>query len=312
LQSLQIGETHSLAVSSSGKIYSWGWNDLNQLGVSQQNFVTNDSFNESNQNCQTQTPISVKNPRILVSGDNHTYLLDYDNNLYFWGSNEKYQTSIKSFPNKIEIPIVMNLFQGKKPIKNIISKGNQTVFLLDSGECFYLLESSGLLINPFANKIQINSISCSYHFILFLAKSGIIYSFGSNNSEGELGHGDKNIRTEPNPIKDLFHEKVVHIECGYKHVIAKTTSNKIYVWGWGKRGQLGLGNLKSELSPTLLNLVNYSNHGKIFQIQASYTSTLIMFENRRIFWWGTNGSLYEQKKPMEMALQEKVKIKCKA
>lgn len=29
----QIGETHSLAGSTSGRIYSWGWNDHGQLGA---------------------------------------------------------------------------------------------------------------------------------------------------------------------------------------------------------------------------------------------------------------------------------------
>ena len=307
LQYLQIGETHSLAVSSSGKIYSWGWNNCSQLGVNQQDhvFFSEDIASKKNSESQIQNPICVKNPRIVISGDNHNFLLDNDNNIYFWGSNDKYQSGDKSY-EKYEVPTIINLFLEKKPIKNMISKGNQTIFLLETGECFCIYENIGNITNPFKNKIAISSVCCSYHFIIFLGKSGLLYSSGTNNSEGELGHGDKIAKIEPTLIQQLAKEKIVNIECGYKHVICKTNSNKIFVWGWGKRGQLGLGSLNSEYSPTLLNLGNYCNNGKIAQIQASYTSTLIMFENRRILWWGTNSTLYKQKYPLEISFQEKV------
>ena len=307
LQYLQIGETHTLAVSNSGKIYSWGWNDFNQLGVSQTKFIfPEETENKRNINSLIYTPLSIKNPRIIAAGDNHTYLLDYDNNLYFWGSNEKL-SSIDPKTMKNETPALVNLFPDrKKPIKNIISKGNQSIFLLEDGSCFVNFENSTSLQNPFTAKIPIASICCSYHFVVFLAKNGLLYSSGTSNSEGELGHGDKIAKNEPTLIKALVKEKVLNVECGYKHVIAKTNSNKIFVWGWGKRGQLGLGSLKSEYSPTLINLLTYSSHGKIAQIQAGYSSTLIMFENRRIFWWGTNNTLYKQKHPIEVVFQEKV------
>lgn len=305
LQYIQIGETHTMAVANSGKIYSWGWNDFNQLGVPQSRFLfPEDSESKKNTNSFINTPLSIKNPRIITTGDNHTYLLDYDNNLYFWGSNETILFN-DSKTKKNQTPMILNLFPERKAIKNIISKGNQTIFLLENGECFINLDNSASLFNPF-NKIQISSVCCSYHFIIFMGKSGLLYSSGSNNSEGELGHGDRLARNEPTIIKDLGKEKVLNVECGYKHVIAKTAANKIFVWGWGKRGQLGLGSLKSECSPAQINLGGYSNHGKIVQIQAGYSSTLIMFENRRIFWWGTNNTLYKQKNPIEVVFQEKV------
>lgn len=235
-----------------------------------------------------------------MAGDNHTFLLDYDSNVYFWGSIDNLSI--------VKTPTIMNFFQGKNKIKNIISKGSQTVFLLENGECYFVLDSLGNIKNCFNNKIPISSICCSYQFVMFLGKSGLLYSSGSNNSEGELGHGDKLSRNEPTLINDLTKEKINSVECGYKHVIAKTASNKIFVWGWGKRGQLGNGSLKSEYRPLLLNLLNLSNHGKIVQIQAIFSSTLILFENRKIFWWGTNNTLFKQKNPIEMVFQQKVII----
>ena len=49
-------------------------------------------------------------------------------------------------------------------------------------------------------------------------------------------------------LKDIG-ERIEALECGYKHVIAKSSLGKIYTWGWGARGQLGLGHTDTEISP---------------------------------------------------------------
>lgn len=276
---------------------------MNQLGVSKDKFLfPNESLHDLNSSIQTVTV--AKNIKVLSVGDNHNYLLDYDNNLFFWGVQTKdLDKNEKDLSDGI--PKLTKIFPNNKLIKNIYSKGHQTIFLLENGEAF-VCSSPLNIINPFKEKTQILALSCSYHFVIFLSRKGMLYSYGTNNSEGELGHGDRIPKTEPTLIKSLAKEIIVSVECGQKHVITKTNNNKIFTWGWGKMGQLGLGYLKSEFSPVMLDLTNYSYHGSVTQIQAGFTSSLILFENRRIFWWGSNGTINKQKIPIEMALSEKV------
>jgi myosin-5 len=107
---------------------------------------------------------------------------------------------------------------------------------------------------PFSPKIKIVKTACGHNFGFFLSSQGFVYSFGKDNSEGQLGLGHIYPREIPELISSLrdIGERIETIECGYKHTIAKSSLGKMYVWGWGGRGQLGLGHLDSEMSPRLL------------------------------------------------------------
>ena len=41
---------------------------------------------------------------------------------------------------------------------------------------------------------------CGYNFSIFVSNSGLVYSFGKDNSEGQLGHGDTEERELPTLI----------------------------------------------------------------------------------------------------------------
>jgi len=138
---------------------------------------------------------------------------------------------IKGFPNNI---------------KEIKATGESNV-LLTRDEKLYefrfnkdenrILDNSQKVFNIFRNinankKINISNISCGKNFSILLTKQGILYSVGKN-SHGELGLGNFKTRTEPEIIKEIIDlkEKINQVECGFKHVIAKTTTGKAYSWG---------------------------------------------------------------------------------
>lgn len=78
---LEVGETFTLAISDDFKVYSWGLNDYQQLArpldLAKGHFPP--------KICNSLSSIS---PRIMASGDEHTIMVDYSNNVYMWGSNE--------------------------------------------------------------------------------------------------------------------------------------------------------------------------------------------------------------------------------
>ena len=123
----------------------------------------------------------------------------------------------------------------------------------------------------------------------------MVFSFGKNNSDGQLGHGDR----EPRGFPELVHclkeagEKIETVDCGFRHVIAKTSLGKIYTWGWGLHGQLGHGIACSELSPRHLSLDKKNRKNKGIQIAAGYEHSVILLESRDILWFGQNGTLVE-------------------
>jgi myosin-5 len=92
-------------------------------------------------------------------------------------------------------------------------------------------------------------------------------------------------------FKDIG-ERIDAIECGYKHVIAKSSLGKVYTWGWGSKGQLGLGHTDSEMSPRLLQIEKFGHKERVVQIAAGYSHSVIMLDlSRELLWFGTNAHL---------------------
>jgi len=83
---------------------------------------------------------------------------------------------------------------------------------------------------------------------LFLC-GGRVWSCGGG-WQGPLGHGDEASHACPRPIAGpLATLRVFHIAAGGAHSLAVTEGGALWSWGWGRHGQLGLGDTASRLSP---------------------------------------------------------------
>ena len=136
--------------------------------------------------------------------------------------------------------------------------------------------------------------------------TGLVYSFGKENFDGQLGQNDKEPRHLPALISSLKNkgEKIVSVSCGFKHVICKTNLGKLFLWGAGCDGQLGLQSFENEYSPKQLQMEKYFNVSKnsikILQIKAGFRSSIVLLENRKIYWWGTNSVLKKNSTPQKL------------
>jgi myosin V len=79
----------------------------------------------------------------------------------------------------------------------------------------------------------------------------------------------------------------------------------VFTWGWGLYGQLGHGMFVNEMSPRILN--SKLLKGKAMQVQAGWKCSLILMENKKVYWWGTNGTLTKINIPNEFNFEKKVK-----
>ena len=96
-----------------------------------------------------------------------------------------------------------------------------------------------------------------------------------------------------------INEKVVQLSCGMSHSIVKTSLRKVYTWGDNSEGQLGHGHYKRVGKPRLLEY--FPKHAiMIQQSAASAYGSLVLDNNNRIYWWGSNGSIKKVPSPREM------------
>jgi alpha-tubulin suppressor-like RCC1 family protein len=78
---------------------------------------------------------------------------------------------------------------------------------------------------------------------------GVVFTFGKG-SDGQLGLSDPPLDSLiPVPIPKVYFENdiVINVSAGYYHSAAITSKGKLFTWGWGEHGQLGMSWERSHL-----------------------------------------------------------------
>ena len=230
-----------------------------------------------------------------------------------WGDNNYGQLGLGHCRETKNMTILE--FLTNDSITEIKAKGNNSLAVTQSGKVYYwpvelptgerIYRPAELRLPP---KITITTAACGYNFAILVAKNGNVFSFGKNNQFGQLGHGDTAPRLSPTLIEafKVECELVVSVSCGFKHVVCKTKLGKVYTWGWGKKGQLGHGELEDEYKPRMINFSQVGFKAKVLQVQAGFKHSMLVLDSRKVVWWGTNASLECQSLPVEVNLQKKV------
>lgn len=81
-----------------------------------------------------------------------------------------------------------------------------------------------------------------------LTESGAVYTWGYGG-DGRLGHGDQADMLVPKRLDRLSDERIVQVVCGELHTAALTDDGRVFTWGLGKDGRLGLGTTESRHVP---------------------------------------------------------------
>jgi alpha-tubulin suppressor-like RCC1 family protein len=147
-------------------------------------------------------------------------------------------------------------------------------------------------------QIKLKSVACGDEHTLLLTgkigwltlESGHVYGMGSNRF-GQLGIGSKDykIRSTPSLIESLCQDDIDQIICGglFSYCISK--SRRVYSWGNGEDGQLGLGVFKDFSSPQSLDLPNDEvGKLKITKIDCGPNHTVMLTDNFTVYCCGDN------------------------
>lgn len=90
--------------------------------------------------------------------------------------------------------------------------------------------------------------------------------------------------TSPEALLDVLYADPA-VLAGHDHALAITTKGKVYAWGVGGNGQLGLGDYQARLAPTAVPLP-----GPAVQVAAGWGHSLALLADGRVFAWGNNAS----------------------
>ncbi|KAI8802972.1 regulator of chromosome condensation 1/beta-lactamase-inhibitor protein II [Cladochytrium replicatum] len=326
------GGLHNIALSASGKLYSWGCNDQLALGRSGEETLP--------------APVEGLEDEVIVDvacGDSISVALTSHGQVYAWGTFRKSTGNFGFRPdiNEQRTPLLI------EELKNVvqISAGANHIGCTTSDSKVYTwgtneqrqlgrrvvdrhLKEMSLIPRPInfrppKTNGKFSRVYCgSYHTFVVHDTAGV-FAFGLNN-HGQLGVGDTEEHEDPLQVEDLKERededvemKVGVISAGQHHSMLLTAKGEVYTWGRGDSGQLGHGDNESKSTPqhvkTLDQHISSISAGSYFSL-ALHSDPLppAAPSKTQLYGWGygemgqlANGSQDEQE-PTEFDLKGRV------
>ena len=135
---------------------------------------------------------------------------------------------------------------------------------------------------------NIVGVSCAHNFTLCWDEEGRAYSWGSGHN-GVLGQGNSADIHTPTQIEALVQSKITFMDGGHSHSAAVSSDGKIFMFGKGKDGALGLGKnmLKDVLTPTEVMSETMTNISKVScSVGEHHGHTLAVTRDGTVYAWG--------------------------
>ncbi|BDR53951.1 hypothetical protein KIMH_00620 [Bombiscardovia apis] len=201
---IAAGEYFSLALSSDGQLYSWGYNNNGRLG--------DGDITEHADPRPVSLPPGVSFTQIAAQHDYAAAIGD-DNNVYTWGSNVKGQlgtgdTTPRRKPTKITLP-------GSAKAASVATGESHTLALTTTGSAYawgndwYGQLGTGNSVDQLSptplsgvGNNTFTTISAGYDHSLAVNTAGDMYAWGSS-ADGRLGDGTFYNKNEPSPVTKL-------------------------------------------------------------------------------------------------------------
>ncbi|KAG6551955.1 hypothetical protein Mapa_006572 [Marchantia paleacea] len=137
--------------------------------------------------------------------------------------------------------------------------------------------------------IEISQIACGDSHCLAITTEGDVHSWGRNQN-GQLGLGHNEDSLVPKKVVAFEGIAVKMLAAGAEHTAAVTESGKLYGWGWGRYGNLGLGDRNDRLVPAEVASVN---NEKFTLVACGWRHTIAVAESGNLytFGWSKYGQL---------------------
>ncbi|XP_021728032.1 ultraviolet-B receptor UVR8-like [Chenopodium quinoa] len=256
VKGLALGGLHSVALTSLGQIFTWGYGGFGALGHS--------VFTRELIPRLVEGPWTEKIKHISTSGT-HTAAVSVSGEIYTWGREEgdgrlgrgpgrgPDQTGGLSVPGKVKgMPV---------PAAAVACGGFFTMALTEEGKLWcwgansnYELGTGDKVggwqprLNSYLEDMRIVQIACGGYHSLALTEGGKVLSWG-HGGHGQLGHTSIQNQKVPTMIEALADECVTSIACGGSASAAVTATGKLFMWGNAKDSQLGVPGLP-EINPS--------------------------------------------------------------
>lgn len=284
IKSVALGDYHTLALTNSGKLYTWGVNLASQLGDDTLIYRTNpeliDKFNG-----EEIINISVAN--------NKSAAVTKTGKVYYWGEFYESESGVYS---ATEIPVTL-VNRLPPDVIEVHLLSEHALALTSTGKLYIWVTGIFGVIADYPNLAprlldyfggeKVVFVSADYYSYLIITESGRVFVWG-NNETGKLGLGHNNSLGDiPSmiPPENYNNERIIYANMGYNSMALVSSTGKLYLSGYY------IPTLNDELItsnvPILIDQSLFNNE-KIIKVQIGHYHILALTENNTLYSWGNN------------------------
>jgi alpha-tubulin suppressor-like RCC1 family protein len=286
---IAAGSSHSLGITTTGRLYGWGYNLFGQVG----------NFSSSN----VSSPVLLTPGGQLLSwasvtaGGTHSLAITTTGRLYGWGANSTGQvgdttTSNRSSPVLVSGPATTSwstIGAGSGHSLGITATGQLYAWGNNgNGQLGILLTNNRAgpeLVSGPATTSWAAIQGGAFH-TLAITTTGELFAWGAN-SNGQLGDSTTVDKSSPILVSGPVNTSWSSVSSGSQHSLAIATTGRLYAWGSNTSGQLGDNTLTAVSSPILVSGPAATSWIAVSGYNNS-TGTWALTSGNILWGWGSN------------------------
>ena len=247
--SISCGDTHTLVATAEGELYSFGRNSSGQLGLNS----TDDALLP-----QRVEALAGKVVSKVACGAEHSVVLTDNGDVYCFGWG-RFGNIGDGHRDDRHVPVKVAALEGVK-ITQVACGWRHTLAVDDGGilhtwgwNKYGQLGFPDLQDQVYPKRMDslntVKLVAGGWHHTLAVDSAGKLFSFGWNKF-GQLGLGHNEDVSSPEHVDAFGGESIVLVSSGWRHNLAVTDRGRLFSWGRGVDGQLGLSSAEDKNYPT--------------------------------------------------------------
>jgi alpha-tubulin suppressor-like RCC1 family protein len=300
LTSISAGGYFSLALTTNGTLYSFGYGAQGQLA--------------SGSTASSSVPIKIGGllngvtVAGVCAGFQHSLAVDTNGTVYSWGANNYGQlgqgdsgSAVKSVPGKVQgltNQFIVSVACGYYSSYALTING--TVFSWGQGNSGQIGDGNTNAINALPIQIyiggllynkRVSKIAAGLAFTAVLASDGSVWTFGLND-RGQIGDSTTTNRVLPTLVSGIIaSKKIIDISTGGSTTYCVSSDGILYAWGHSVEGELGTGSSTNSVLPVAVTngLLASQTVVRVNGGLEKLSHALVLTANQTVFSMGYNG-----------------------